>query len=146
MHFGAIFYFIFLVLFLFAALTSSISLLELNVSNFTKNDNRKRKRVAFIGSVLVFVISIPATLSFSSLSDVKIGAGTIFDNMDFIVSNILMPIGALGTTLVVGQLLDKKLLQESFGKDKFKLFLPWYYLIKFVMPVVIILVFIVQLV
>ena len=124
MHFGAIFYFIFLVLFLFAALTSSISLLELNVSNFTKNDNRKRKRVAFIGSVLVFVISIPATLSFSSLSDVKIGAGTIFDNMDFIVSNILMPIGALGTTLVVGQLLDKKLLQESFGKDKFKLFLP----------------------
>ncbi|MCE3399837.1 sodium-dependent transporter, partial [Staphylococcus aureus] len=105
MHFGAIFYFIFLVLFLFAALTSSISLLELNVSNFTKNDNRKRKRVAFIGSVLVFVISIPATLSFSSLSDVKIGAGTIFDNMDFIVSNILMPIGALGTTLVVGQLL-----------------------------------------
>ena len=132
--------------FLFAALTSSISLLELNVSNFTKNDNRKRKPVAFIGSILVFVISIPATLSFSSLSGVKIGAGTIFDNMDFIVSNILMPIGALGTTLVVGQLLDKKLLQESFGKDKFKLFLPWYYLIKFVMPVVIILVFIVQLV
>lgn len=146
MHFGAIFYFIFLVLFLFAALTSSISLLELNVSNFTKNDNRKRKPVALIGSLLVFVISIPATLSFSSLSGVKFGAGTIFDNMDFIVSNILMPLGALGTTLVVGQLLDKKLLKENFGKDKFKLFLPWYYLIKFVMPVVIILVFIVQLI
>ena len=29
--------------------------------------------------------------------------------MDFIVSNILMPLGALGTTLVVGQLLDKAL-------------------------------------
>ena len=27
--------------------------------------------------------------------------------MDFIVSNVLMPLGALGTTLVVGQLLDK---------------------------------------
>ncbi|MBE9454763.1 sodium-dependent transporter, partial [Staphylococcus epidermidis] len=50
-----------------------------------------------------------------------------------------------GTTLVVGQLLDKKLLKESFGKDKFNLFLPWYYLIKFIMPIVIILVFIVQL-
>ena len=92
------------------------------------------------------MISIPATLSFSSLSGVKIGAGTIFDNMDFIVSNILMPIGALGTTLVVGQLLDKSYYKRAFGKDKFKLFLPWYYLIKFVMPVVIILVFIVQLV
>ena len=104
MAFGSGFYLIFLILFLFAALTSSISLLELNVSNFTKNDNAKRKPVAFCASVLVFIISIPATLSFGSLSGIQFGAGTIFDNMDFLVSNILMPLGALGTTLVVGQL------------------------------------------
>lgn len=145
MGFGNVFYFIFLILFLFAALTSSISLLELNVSNFTKNDNTKRKPIALIASVLVFIISIPATLSFSSLSGITFGAGTIFDNMDFVVSNILMPLGALGTTLVVGQLLDKEALKESFGKDKFKLFAPWYFLIKFIMPAVIILVFVVQL-
>lgn len=145
MGFGIVFYLIFLILFLFAALTSSISLLELNVSNFTKNDNTKRKAISVIASILVFFISIPATLSFSSLSGVKFGAGTIFDNMDFIVSNILMPLGALGTTLVVGQLLDKQALKESFGKDKFKLFVPWYILIKYIMPVIIILVFIVQL-
>lgn len=145
MGFGIVFYLIFLILFLFAALTSSISLLELNVSNFTKNDNTKRKAISVIASILVFVISIPATLSFSSLSGIKFGAGTIFDNMDFIVSNILMPLGVLGTTLVVGQLLDKQALKESFGKDKFKLFVPWYILIKYIMPVIIILVFIVQL-
>lgn len=145
MGFGIVFYLIFLILFLFAALTSSISLLELNVSNFTKNDNTKRKAISVIASILVFIISIPATLSFSSLSGIKFGAGTIFDNMDFIVSNILMPLGALGTTLVVGQLLDKQALKESFGKDKFKLFVPWYILIKYMMPIIIILVFIVQL-
>lgn len=145
MGFGIVFYLIFLILFLFAALTSSISLLELNVSNFTKNDNTKRKAISVIASILVFIISIPATLSFSSLSGIKFGAGTIFDNMDFIVSNILMPLGALGTTLVVGQLLDKQALKERFGKDKFKLFVPWYILIKYMMPVIIILVFIVQL-
>ncbi|EYF83301.1 hypothetical protein V542_01886, partial [Staphylococcus aureus T16615] len=145
MHLGTLFYLGFLVLFLFAALTSSISLLELNVSNFTKNDNTKRKKVAVIGSILVFIISIPATLSFGILKDVRFGAGTIFDNMDFIVSNVLMPLGALGTTLVIGQLLDKKLLQQYFGKDRFRLFNGWYYLIKYAMPVVIILVFIVQL-
>lgn len=145
MGFGIVFYLIFLILFLFAALTSSISLLELNVSNFTKNDNTKRKAISVIASILVFIISIPATLSFSNLSGIKFGAGTIFDNMDFIVSNILMPLGALGTTLVVGQLLDKQALKESFGKDKFKLFVPWYILIKYMMPIIIILVFIVQL-
>ena len=145
MGFGIVFYLIFLILFLFAALTSSISLLELNVSNFTKNDNTKRKAISVIASIYVYIISIPATISFSSLSGIKFGAGTIFDNMDFIVSNILMPLGALGTTLVVGQLLDKQALKESFGKDKFKLFVPWYILIKYMRPVIIILVFIVQL-
>lgn len=144
MSFGSGFYLIFLILFLFAALTSSISLLELNVSNFTKNDNTKRKRVAVIGSILVFAISIPATLSFSSLNNIQFAAGTIFDNMDFLVSNILMPIGALGTTLVVGQLLDKESLRDYFGRDKFKLFSPWYYLIKFILPIVIVLIFVVQ--
>ncbi|PTK91966.1 sodium-dependent transporter [Staphylococcus gallinarum] len=144
MALGSTFYFIFLILFLFAALTSSISLLELNVSNFTKNDNNKRKSVSFYASLLVFIISIPATLSFSSLSGIHFAAGTIFDNMDFLVSNILMPLGALGTTLVVGHVLSKEYLVEHFGKDKFKLFAPWYYLIKFVLPIVIILIFVVQ--
>ena len=144
MAYGPGFYFIFLILFLFAALTSSISLLELNVSNFTKNDNSKRKSVSFYISILVFIISIPATLSFGSLSHIKFAAGTIFDNMDFLVSNILMPLGALGTTLVVGQLLDKQSLKEHFGKDKLRLFIPWYYLIKFILPIVIILIFVVQ--
>ena len=144
MAFGQGFYLIFLILFLFAALTSSISLLELNVSNFTKNDNSKRKPVAFYVSILVFVISIPATLSFGSLGHIQFAAGTIFDNMDFLVSNILMPLGALGTTLVVGQLLDKNDLKAHFGKDKLRLFIPWYYLIKFILPIVIILIFVVQ--
>lgn len=144
MALGSTFYFIFLILFLFAALTSSISLLELNVSNFTKNDNSKRKSVSFYASLLVFIISILATLSFSSLSGIHFAAGTIFDNMDFLVSNILMPLGALGTTLVVGHVLSKEDLVEHFGKDKFKLFAPWYYLIKFVLPIVIILIFVVQ--
>ncbi|WP_412519123.1 sodium-dependent transporter [Staphylococcus simulans] len=144
MSFGPGFYLIFLILFLFAALTSSISLLELNVSNFTKNDNRKRGKVALIGSILVFIISIPATLSFSTLSDIHFLAGTIFDNMDFLVSNILMPLGALATTLFVGQLLKKEDLKSVFGSDRLKIFIPWYYLVKYVLPIVILLVFVIQ--
>ncbi|MBF7023028.1 sodium-dependent transporter [Staphylococcus kloosii] len=144
MSFGTFIYFIFLILFLFAALTSSISLLELNVSNFTKNDNTKRKKVAIVASILVFLLSIPATLSFSSLSFIHFGAGTIFDNMDFLVSNILMPLGALGTTLVVGYLLKVDVLKQFFGNDRFKFFLPWYLLIKFVLPIIIIIIFIAQ--
>ncbi|UEX90006.1 sodium-dependent transporter [Staphylococcus ratti] len=146
MQWGAFFYIVFLILFLFAALTSSISLLELNVSNFTRNDNRKRCKVAFMFSVAVFVISIPAMLSFGTLSHVKFGAGTIFDNMDFLVSNLLMPLGALATTLVVGYVIDLKSLKEGFGPDRFKLIYPWYALVRYVLPFVILIVFILQLI
>ncbi|NHM74548.1 sodium-dependent transporter [Staphylococcus sp. 11007852] len=145
MQLGGLFYIAFLILFLFAALTSSISLLELNVSNFTRNDNRKRRKVALIFSIAVFIISIPAMLSFGTLSHVTFGAGTIFDNMDFLVSNLLMPIGALATTLVVGYVIDFNALKEGFGPDRFKLIYPWYFLVKYVLPFVILAVFIMQL-
>ncbi|REH90265.1 sodium-dependent transporter [Staphylococcus felis] len=145
MQFGTFFYAVFLVLFLFAALTSSISLLELNVSNLTRNDNSKRLKVSLLISIVVLIISVPAMLSFGSLSELKFGAGTIFDNMDYLVSNILMPLGALATTLVVGQVLDKTILKRGFGADRFKLFYPWYILVKFVLPFVILLVFVLQL-
>ncbi|UXR86652.1 sodium-dependent transporter [Staphylococcus felis] len=145
MQFGTFFYAVFLVLFLFAALTSSISLLELNVSNLTRNDNSKRLKMSLLISIAVLIISVPAMLSFGSLSELKFGAGTIFDNMDYLVSNILMPLGALATTLVVGQVLDKTILKRGFGADRFKLFYPWYILVKFVLPFVILLVFVLQL-
>lgn len=146
MQFGTLFYAIFLVLFLFAALTSSISLLELNVSNLTRNDNRKRPTMAFIISLGVFIVGVPATLSFGPLSHIHFGAGSIFDNMDFVFSNILLPVGALASTLAIGYAMEKVRLKTGFGKDPLKLFSIWYMFIRYILPVVILLVFILQLV
>lgn len=145
-QFGTLFYAIFLVLFLFAALTSSISLLELNVSNFTRNNNRKRPTMALIISLAVFIVGVPATLSFGPLSHIQFGAGSIFDNMDFVFSNILLPIGALASTLAIGYAMEKVRLKTGFGNDPLKLFAIWYIFIRYILPVVILLVFILQLV
>ena len=54
--------------------------------------------------------------------------------MDFIVSNILMPLGALGTTLVVGQLLDKEAFKRKFRSRQVQILCAMVFLIKFVMP------------
>ncbi|MBM0355172.1 sodium-dependent transporter [Staphylococcus pseudintermedius] len=145
-QFGTLFYAIFLVLFLFAALTSSISLLELNVSNFTRNNNRKRPTMALIISLAVFIVGVPAILSFGPLSHIQFGAGSIFDNMDFVFSNILLPIGALASTLAIGYAMEKVRLKTGFGNDPLKLFAIWYIFIRYILPVVILLVFILQLV
>lgn len=102
MYLGILFYLGFLVLFLFVVLMLFIFLLELNVFNFMKNDNIKCKKVVVIGSILVFIISILVILFFGILKDVRFGVGMIFDNMDFIVLNVLMLLGVLGIMFVVG--------------------------------------------
>lgn len=140
---GSVFYLLFLLLFFFATVTSSISLLEINVANATKGDNFKRKKAAIVIAAGLFIVGIPSALSFGMFSDVKFFAGTFFDNMDYLVSNILLPIGALLFSLFTGYVLDERISQEELVMQPMhmKLFKVWMFLLKFVIPIVIILVF-----
>ncbi|WP_414054485.1 sodium-dependent transporter [Macrococcus equi] len=140
---GSIFYLIFLSLFFFATITSSISLIEINVSNAIKNDERKRKKAVYVISALLFILCIPSALSSGLLSDVKFGAGTFFDNMDYLVSNIMLPIGALCFALFTDYRLNKAIAKEELMDEKYKgLFTVWVFLLRFIIPIVIIAVFI----
>lgn len=150
MFVGQLFYLLFLILFLFAAITSSISLLELNISNITKNNNDNRKKWSYIIGILVFIFGIPSALSNGLLQDFTFGVGTFFDNMDYLVANILMPIGALGVTIFVGHIFNKEIIMKELNMSdtkKGRLFVnTWYFLVKFVLPIIIIAVFIGQLI
>src|SRR5699024_3833853 len=99
---------------------------------------------AFYMGLLVFIISIPATLSFGCLNHIKFAAVSIFDNIDFLVFNILITSGSLRSTLTLAELFNNQALRAHFDNDRFKLFIPWYNLIKFILPIVIILIFVVQ--
>lgn len=139
---GRAFYLLFLLLFFFATITSSISLLEINVANVTKGDNFKRKKAAIFIAAGLYIVGIPSVLSFGMLADVKFLAGTFFDNMDYLVSNILLPIGALLFSLFTGYILDERIAREELMKPAYMtLFKVWMFLLKFVIPIVIILVF-----
>ena len=106
MPFGTIFYILFLLLFLFATVTSSVVMLEINVGNITNQDNSKRAMwSAFLG-ILTFVFGIPSALSYGVMADVHIFGKTFFDAMDFLVSNLLMPFGALCLSLFTGYILS----------------------------------------
>src|SRR5690625_5849954 len=69
MPFGAFFLLIFLLLFLFATLTSAFSMLEIIVASMTKKDQSKRKKVTWITGVLIFLVGVPSALSFGVLSE-----------------------------------------------------------------------------
>ncbi len=92
----------FFILVLFAALTSSISLLETNVSIICDKLNWKRKKSTIIVSIYVIIMGAIISLGFGPLSFVKIIGMGLLDFFDFISNSVLMPIVALLTCISIG--------------------------------------------
>ena len=144
MALGGIFMFIFFILLLFATLTTAFSILEIVVAAMIKGDAAKRKKASWIAGITVFLIGIPSALSFGVLSDVKIFNLSIFDLADYLTSNIALPVGALFISLFIGYQMKRIEVQKEFetgadsGRSLFKL---WYFLIRYIVPIMIILVF-----
>ncbi|WP_404461901.1 sodium-dependent transporter [Sutcliffiella horikoshii] len=141
---GGIFLTMFLVLLLFATLTSAFSILEIIVAVIVKDNQEKRRKIAIIGGMIIFILGIPSALSFGVLSGITIGDLLIFDVADFLVSNIALPVGAFFISIFVGYRIPKNILEDEFFQGstvKIGLFQVWYYLLRYVIPVGILLVF-----
>ncbi|WP_070121234.1 sodium-dependent transporter [Bacillus marinisedimentorum] len=143
--FGNIFFLLFLVLLLFATLTSAFSILEILVSAVAKNDRAKRKKWAWLGGLIVFIAGIPSNLSNGVLADVMIFGKTVFDLIDYITSNILLPTGGLLIALFIAFKMKKPVLEQEFHAGNARpmdwTFTVWYMLIRFVVPAAIVLIF-----
>ncbi len=142
--FGIVFFIAFLVLFLFAALTSAFSMVEIIVAALTKNDKTKRKKFTWMIGTAIFIVGIPSCLSFGVMSKVFIFDRVFFDLVDFLVSNVLLPFGALLISIFVSRKVAKSELFEELkqgsGIARFS-FSLWFYLLKYVTPIAIIIVF-----
>ncbi|MFG0216580.1 sodium-dependent transporter [Brevibacillus porteri] len=142
--FGSIFLLIFLALFLFATLTSAFSMLEIIVASLAKGDETKRKRFAWVIGLLIFIVGVPSALSFGVWSEVTLFGKSIFDAMDFLVSNILMPTGALLIAIFVPLKMKRETLINELGAHTSlgkRMFIIWLLLIKYVAPIAILAVF-----
>lgn len=137
MAFGEGFLALFLLLFLFATLTSSFSLLEIMVAAFTTGGKHSRKKVSWLAGIITFVVGIPAALSFGALGECKLFGRNIFDLTDFLVSNIMLPLGCLLIALFITRKMDRALLREEFLSGK-RMPVYWYtcywLLMRYVVP------------
>ncbi|MFZ3580005.1 sodium-dependent transporter [Virgibacillus sp. DJP39] len=144
MPFGELFLSLFLLLFLFAILTSSFSMLEIITSAFSAKKDRSRKKVAAVAGFVIFLAGIPAALSSSLLANFKLFGLTVFDLSDFLVSNILLPGGCLLISIFIGFKMNKQLMKQEFSYSNqlsggtFQL---WFQLMRWVVPLTIIIVF-----
>ncbi|KAB8031856.1 sodium-dependent transporter [Fluviispira multicolorata] len=123
--FGQFFAISFFSLLLVASLTSAVSLLELIIIYPIDEWKLKRKSVTFTACALVFLVGIPASLSFGILSEYKMFGRNIFDLMDYSATNILLPIGGIGTALFTGWKIWPLIEDELVYSPKLSLGMKW---------------------
>ncbi len=112
----------FFVLVAFAALTSSVSLLETMVSIVSEKFGLKRIGATVTCLMIVFVMGMMSVLGYSNWSEVTIFGKQILDFFDFISNNIMMPIVALLTCILIGYIVKPKYVEEetTLNGEKFK--------------------------
>ena len=141
---GYIFSLLFFLLLAVAALTSSISILEVVVAYFSEELKLARRNATIMATIAITIVGIPCSLSMGAMSKVQFLGKTFFDWLDYIAANILLPIGGLLIVAFVGWYLGyDKTKEEITNAGKLKAaYLPLFlFLAKFIAPLVIAIVF-----
>lgn len=136
---------IFFVLLAIAALTSTISLLEVVVAYLSEELHITRKWSTVIACASTMLLGSFASLSLMENTPFAIGGKTIFDLLDFVTSNIMLPIGGLLIVIFVGWRLGKlKFFEEVSNEGTIKASLKKviFFIIRYLAPVAIAIVFI----
>jgi len=95
---------------------------------------------AVIGGV-IWLLGFLNVLSFSTLSDVTFLNGTIFDNLDFLASNIMLPMGGFLITVFAGWVMCRNSTADELDPAAGTIYRLWRLLTRYVAPVAVILVF-----
>ena len=133
---------------LVAAMTSSISMLEVAVAYLVEEKKFSRVWACITLFVLCWIVGALCSLSFGPLSDIRINGDNLFDFLDSLSSNVLMTLGSLFTVLFVGWRLKRTDIYDEFTNGgtlstNARIFGVLWFLIRYICPLAIISIFLV---
>ncbi len=148
MSFGGILGFAFFVLIFIAAATSAMSLLEVVAAFLIDSFGWKRITATITTASLIAIVGALASLSMGSLSNLTVFGLNIFDAMGYLTDKILMPLSAIFMCIFVGYILGPDELSDEieYGSKSFKFRKPFSFILKYVAPVLIAVIFIMGLI
>ena len=141
---GMIFAFSFFFLLAIAALTSTISVLEVIVAYFSEQLNLSRRTAILIATASMFILGISASLSWGLMSGVKLFGLNIFDLFNFTTANILLPLGGLLIVAFLGWFFPGRETKDELsngGTLRLRYYSLYRFAIRFLAPLAIALVF-----
>lgn len=138
---GSVFATIFFSLLVIAALTTSLTIYEVIITALQEKTKLTRKQAIALTLGGIFILgNIPSVLSDNLWNEVTFMGRSIFDAFDYISGNILFILTALGSAIFVGFVLKEEAQKELGASETF--IKIWFNYVKYVIPVIIIVIFI----
>ncbi len=134
--FGTLFFFLLLI----AAWTSALSLLEPIIAWAVEHLAWSRAKAAVTAGIVVWLIGLGTVFSFNVWQDVKLWDRTVFDLLDYLTSNIMLPLGGLLIVLFVGWMLPGAAVRAETGFRNGHLYRLWRVLVRWVAPAAVLLI------
>ena len=138
---GLVFGTLFFLLLTFAAWTSSIGLVEPAVAWSVETHGLSRPVAATAIGVVIWALGFATVLSFNELADFKVLGRTLFENLDHLASNIMLPLGGLFITVFAGWVMCKNSTAEELDIGTGGLYRAWRFLARWVAPAAVLAVF-----
>ncbi|MCF6251864.1 MAG: sodium-dependent transporter [Methylococcaceae bacterium] len=137
---GWLFGVLFFVLLVFAALTSSISLVEPVVAWMVENRGFTRVKASVISGIAIWVIGVGVALSFNIWSEFKIFDKTIFNFLDDLTAKVMLPVGGFCIAIFAGWMMQQKHVKDELDMPE-QQYQIWKFLVSYVAPAAVFLVF-----
>jgi NSS family neurotransmitter:Na+ symporter len=138
---GSLFGAMFFLLLVVAALTSSIAILETVISRAVERAGARRARVTLIAGLCAWLLGMATVFSFNYWKDVHLLAGferfsegTVFDLIDFVASNLMLPLGATLIAWFAGRVMPRSVTASELALPDGWRLRTWRFLIRWVAP------------
>jgi neurotransmitter:Na+ symporter, NSS family len=133
MPFGSFFATLFFILVSFAAWSSSISLIEPAIA-WLERKGYPRKTLALVTGLLVWLLGLGSVFSFNIAADLTLFGKTFFDLVDYLTSNIMLPLGGLGIAIFAGWIMKRTTVQKELAFKSYVIYVAWTISIRFIAP------------
>jgi len=138
--FGVLFATLFFILLAFAAWTSSLGLMEPAVAWLIENYSYPRPKAALTVGLLIWLLGFGSILSFNELFDFRFLRGTLYENIDYLTSNIMLPLSGLLITVFAAWTMCRNSTADELGGAG-ALYGIWRFLARYVAPLAILFIF-----
>jgi len=138
---GWFFGILFFVMLVFAALSSSISLIEPAVAWLVENKDMSREQACIWSGSITWLLGFGTIFSFNVWSEFKIFDRTIFQLLDYLTANLMLPIGGFCIAVFAGWIMKQQHTEHELDMPNPLSYQAWQILIRYVAPAAVFLVF-----